>query len=287
MSLLLAWIVSITSGLEPIILKASSKNLIRSPWLFNFLWISSAYPLIVPFAIMHGAHWPVNWMTFVWLGLFHAGFFLLFTAAIYKIDTSTVTPLFALRTVFGVLLSVFVLGEHFTLLKFILIGVIVLASPLTSYDEHRGLKAFRQKYVLLAVLAMASLALAGYFTNRAYAQSGYASTVLWQDTFTFMFLAPSLFFVKWKQESWNARKFLPFVLLALVGFIYVAGTAAAFGQALGLSTVIVSLPISMILVWLIGLKYPNWLEYHPHSVYMVRFSGAFVMVACAIALSFV
>lgn len=287
MSLLLAWIASISSGLEPIILKASSRKLIRSPWLFNLLWIGAAYPLLVPFTILEGAHTPRDWVTFVWLGLFHAGFFLLYTSALYKIDASTMAPLFSLRTVFAVLLSIVVLGENFTPLKFSLMGIIILCSPLASYDEHLGLRAYRQKYVLLAILAMASLALAGFFVNRAYAQNGFATTALWQDTFTLIFLLPSLLFVKWRQESWGIGKFLPFVLMGILGFIYVATTSVAYGRAYGLSSVIVSLPLSMVFVWLIAQKYPDWLESHPPYVYRMRFSGALIMVACAILLSLV
>ena len=287
MTLLLAWIASISSGLEPLILKASSKNLIKSPWLFNIFWIGAALPLIIPFAVARGGHMPASWGIFLLIGASHALFLTLYTSALYKIDASTMAPLFSLRTIFALILSMLVLHESFTAVKFLLICSILLASPLASYDEHLKFKAFRNRYTLLAVISMAALALAGYFTSQAYQHNGAATTILWQDVCTLLFLLPTAVFVKWKKETWSAKKFLPFAILALMGFIYTASTTVAYGHAYGLSSVIISLPLSMIFVWLVSMipKYKGWLEDHPPSVYRIRFAGATIMVLSAILLS--
>lgn len=285
MDILLAWLASISSGIEPVILKASSKNLIKSPWLFNVFWIGAALPLIIPFALLRGGGLPVSWGPFLLLGISHALFLTLYTSALYKIDASTMAPLFSLRTIFALLLSVWVLHEQFTVLKLVLIGIILLASPLASYDEHLRFKAFNNRYTFLAVFSMAALALAGYFTNQAYQQNGAATTILWQDACTLLFLLPTLAFVKWNNEKWSVRKFMPFAFLALMGFTYTATTTVAYGRAYGIATVIVSLPLSMIFVYFAAKKWPDMLEKHPGKVYAMRFSGAAIMVGCAIALS--
>ena len=285
MDIMLAWLASISSGIEPLILKASSKSLIKSPWLFNVFWIGAALPLIIPFALLRGGGMPENWATFLLVGSCNALFLTLYTSALYRIDASTMAPLFSLRTVFALFLSVLVLHEHFTPVKFVLICIILLASPLASYDEHLKFKAFRNRYTFLAIFAMAALALAGFFTNRAYQQNGAATTILWQDACTLLFLLPTLVFVKWEKETWSPRKFVPFTLLALMGFIYTAATTVAYGRAYGIATVIVSLPLSMVFVYFAAKKWPHMLEKHPGNVYAMRFSGAVIMVGCAIILS--
>ncbi|MBP9852606.1 MAG: EamA protein [Patescibacteria group bacterium] len=285
MTILLAWIASISSGLEPLILKASSKTLIKSSWLFNVFWVGATYPLVVPLMLLWGAGMPHSWGVFVALGIFHALFFLLYSTALFKIDTSTMAPLFSFRTVFAVLLGVVVLHEQLSILSILLVCVIILASPLASFDEHLGLRAFKNKYIFVAIASMTALALTGYFVNKAYAENGFTTTVLWQDTFTLLFLAPSLFFVKWQDETWTKQKAVPFAALGVTGFIYVASSAIAYGKAYTISSVIVSLPLSMIFVWIASKKFSSWLESHPPYVYKIRFIGAAIMVTCAILLS--
>ncbi len=57
---------------------------------------------------------------------------------------------------FAVILGFAVLHERVGLLGVILIAIIVLLSPLAAYDEHLKLKAFFQKYILLAIIASTS-----------------------------------------------------------------------------------------------------------------------------------
>ena len=110
-------------------------------------------------------------------------------------------PLFSLRTVFAVILGIVILHEKVGILGIVLIAAIVLLSPFAAYDEKLKIKAFFQKYVFLAVIAMVSLAFMGYFTNISVTRNGYATTLLWQDILTFLMLLPTFKLIKIEDEE--------------------------------------------------------------------------------------
>lgn len=285
MDITLAWVASLVTAAEAIIIKLTSKSLIKSPWLFNVLWLGFAVPPIVALAYVQGGSWPANWPYILATALSSAGFYVFYTLAIYKLDVTTMTPLFAVRTVSSVLLGLVLLGESVSALAVLLMTLIVAASPLVSYDEKLRLKAFVQKHVLLAIIAMVSLAFMGYFTNRSVAANGYATTILWQDLLTLLILLPTLRFVRFRKENVTRMSILAFALLGLGSFIYTATTTYAYARNLSLSSIIVSLPFSMVFAYLLSRRYPELLEKHPPRVYAVRFTGAAIMVGGAIWLS--
>ena len=287
MDLVYAWIASLASATEPLIVKASSKSIIRNPWLFNVLWVAFGIPLVAVFALLRGAGFPSNWTIVLLLALSHAGFYVFYTISLYKIDVSTMSPLFSLRTVFALILGVWLLHEKLSGLDVILVTIIILASPLAAYDERMKLKAFFQKPVFLAILGMLFLAFTGYFTNLSSKINGYATTLLWLDIFVLVLLLPTLKFAELEKNHLTTKKLFPFVLLGLAGFAYTASATKAYSQNLSLSSVIVSLPLSMILVILFSRKYGHLLETHSYKVYAVRLTAAFIMVGAAILLSWV
>ena len=285
MDITLAWVAALVTALEAIIIKLASKSLVRSPWLFNILWLGFALPPIVALALLKGGGWPADWAFLLAAGVSSAGFYVLYTLAIYKLDVTTMTPLYAVRTACSVVLGFALLGESVSALGLALVCVIIAASPLASYDERLRLKAFLQKHILLALLAMVFLAFVGYFTSKSVSTNGYATTVLWQDILTLVILLPTLRFVHFDQEKFTRVSLTAFVLLGLCSFIYTATTTYAYAHSLSLSSIIVSLPFSMIFAYVLSRKYPELLEKHPPRVYAVRFTGAAVMVGGAIWLS--
>lgn len=287
MDILYAWIAAIASGISPLVIKATGKSVVKSPWLFNVLWVGFGIPPIAVYALIKGGSMPADWTSILALAISYALFFALYTLAIYKIDVTTMAPLFSLRTVFAAILGVFVLNETISIIGIFLIIVIVLASPLAAYDEHQKLRSFKQPGVLIAVAAMVALALMGYFTNLAVQKNGFASTILWQDIITLTIMMPTLVFVPKKDLKLDFKRVRPFMLLATTGFIYTATATLAYANNLTLSSVIVSLPLSMFFAFALSRKFKGFLEHHPLKVYVIRFSGAAVMVICAIALSII
>lgn len=286
MDSLYAWMASLASGITPLVIKRSSKSLIKSPWLFNVLWIAFGIPFVVLIAVFKGGGMPSNWPSILLLALSSAGFYIFYTVSLYKLDVTTISPLFSLRMVFAAVLGFLVLDEAVSPLSIALITIIVLTSPLAAYNEKLKIRAFFQRYVLLAIIAMASLAFMGYFTNLSVSKNGYATTLLWQDFLTLLILLPTLKFVRLRKGQFSLKKLWPFVLLGITGFVYTVTATVAYARNLALSSVIVSLPLSMIFAYLLSKRYDHFLESHSQKVYAVRFTGAFIMIVCAIWLSF-
>jgi drug/metabolite transporter (DMT)-like permease len=285
MDLIFAWMASLGSAFTPIVIKTSSKSLVKNPWLFNVLWVGFGIPLVVLLAIFKGGGLPLDWSSLLLLSLCSAGFYIFYTVSLYKLDVTTISPLFSLRMVFAVILGLLFLGEKINTLGLILVLMIIVASPLAAYNEKLKVKAFFQKNILLAIFAMFSLALMGYFTNISVEKNGYATTLLWQDLLTLLILLPTLRFANVKKQDISLKKLFPFFLLGVTGFIYTATATLAYAHNLALSSVIVSLPLSMIFAYLLSRVNKKYLETHPPRVYVIRFAGAFIMVTCAIWLS--
>ena len=285
MDILYAWIASIASGITPLIIKASSKSLIKSPWLFNILWTLFSVPFLGLFALLRGGGLPHHWASLLLLSLCYAGFYVFYTISLFRIDVSTMGPLFSLRTVFATLLGVIVLSEHLSWLGGLLILIIVLMSPIAAYTEKLLLKSFFHIDVLLAVIAMAALALVGFYTNLSVHENGFATTLLWQDILTLIILLPTLLLVKPSERRIDKKKLRPFILIGVADFVYTASATLAFAHNLALSSVIVSLPLSMVFAFMLSRVNSRFSEHHSNKVYVIRFTGAFVMVGCAIWLS--
>ena len=285
MDILFAWIAAIASGIAPLVIKASSKNLIKSPWLFNILWISFRMPLVIILAIFKDGGLPKNILPIIILALCYACYYMLFTYAQYKIDVTTMSPLFTFRSIFSAILGVVFLAEKITLTSFILMLIIIAFSPFASYSEKLKLKAFLSKDVTVAILAMLLLALVGYFTKVSISINGYGTTLLWQDPLILIFLMPTILLTSKNDRQVPKDKLYPFIILGIAGFVYLAASSAAYARNLTLSSIIISLPLSMVFAYLLSRKFKNFLEEHSKKVYLIRFSAAAVMVTCAIWLS--
>ena len=285
MDILFAWIAAIASGIAPLVIKASSKNLIKSPWLFNILWISFRMPLVIILAIFKDGGLPKNILPIIILALCYACYYMLFTYAQYKIDVTTMSPLFTFRSIFATILGVVFLAEKITLTSFILMLIIIAFSPFASYSEKLKLKAFLSKNVAVAILAMLLLALVGYFTKVSISINGYGTTLLWQDPLILIFLLPTILLTSKDDRQVPKDRLYPFIILGIAGFVYLAASSAAYAKNLTLSSIIISLPLSMVFAYLLSRKFKNFLEEHSKKVYLIRFSAAAVMVTCAIWLS--
>jgi uncharacterized membrane protein len=285
MDIWLAWLAAVTTGIEPLIVKISSKRLIKSPWLFNVLWMAFALPPIAVFAWWQHGGWPMQWMALTLSSLCAAVTFSLYTLALYKMDVTAMAPLYGIRMAFSVLLGTLLLGEHLSGFGIGLIVLIIAASPFATFNEQLRFRAFLQKHTLFALIAMLTIALDGYFLNRSVAQNGFATTVLWHDLLTLALLLPTLRFAHLERERFTREKITPFVALGLLAFVYAATSAYAYSRNLSINSIIVSLPFSMIFAWALSFRFPALLEKHPPRVYAVRFTGAAIMVGGAIWLS--
>ncbi|MBP9817522.1 EamA family transporter [Candidatus Shapirobacteria bacterium] len=283
--LLFAWASSILSGVTGVTAKLTSKYSIKNHYLFNFLWQLFVVILTVPIALKNGASLPGHWYNIIFASLCSTLFLTLAIRAIYSLEVSVLSPLYSLQTVFSLLLGVVVLHEVIGLRQFLFIALIILGGIFVNYDGHFNWRAFFRKPVLLAVLAMAFLPINSLFINQAIKQDSYWTVVLWTNIFTVLFI--SLSFPKFKTGLLKVN-WLQLSIVLLIAIIQTA-TSLAYNKAVAtnvsITNTINSLPISMIIVFVLSLFFPSLLEKHPVKVYLVRFVCASVMIYSALSLS--
>gem|GEM_PF-6067643 len=56
--LVFAWLAGIASGIAPLVLKITSKSLVKDPWVFNLFWIAFGIPFGVTYGLVFGGGFP-------------------------------------------------------------------------------------------------------------------------------------------------------------------------------------------------------------------------------------
>jgi drug/metabolite transporter (DMT)-like permease len=283
--LVFAWVASVLLGVESILAKLTSKYSIKNPWLFNFVWnfIILLYTLVI--ALFYHIGWPREWGNIIIAGLFYALSGVFYTWALYLLDVSVLAPLFNFRTVFSVLLGVWLLGQLLTTQQYVLIGITFVAGFFVSFDEHFKLRSFFRMPILIAMVAMAVIAAYGIYINKAIADNGYWTTVIW----TYV-LAQVLMAFTWPKFGRDIGKITKKQIGALA-VLSIAGTAGmlaanqSYTGNVGIASTIISLPVSMVLAFLFAVFAPTLLEKHTMKTYAIRFIAAGVMLAAAIKLT--
>ena len=279
-----AWLASLMYGVEGVVGKLVSKHSIPNPWLFNFFWNLFILALLAPVIWWHGLSLPHQWVNVIWASVFYAGGSAFYVLALYRLDISVLAPLFSFRTVLAVVVGAVLVGELLTTQQYILIGIIFLFGLVVSVDERLALRAFFNRGTALALLDMLLLVLMAVFIKKSVADIGY-----WETTWWSAFLAQL-----WLLLTWPLFKAdLPQVRLKQYGLMFAPALAGAVGtlavnrayaSSVSLTSVIVSLPFSMVIAFLFSVFAPEFLEKHTLKVYAIRFVSAAVMMAAALNL---
>lgn len=115
--------------------------------------------------------------------------------------------------------------------------------------------------------------------------NGFWEVSLWSNILSLPFLLPTvpLFYKDLvKTPMHKYRGALLTTLLYTGGLLF---SVRAFGENVGISTAIISLPISMVLVMALSFIKPDLLEKHTKKVYAIRLTSATVMFLAALGLS--
>lgn len=280
-----AWIASIFYGLEAVLGKLVSKYTVANPWLFNFIWSGMTLVLISVPSFYYGVHWPHNWLPLLLASLFYAIGGLLYIIGIYYFDISALSPMYNFRTVFAVVLAAMMLGEVLAGYQYILIGLIFVAGIFLTMDERFSVKSFFSWPMLIIMGDMLGLALMGIYIKKAVAANDF-----WTVTFFLALLSQILFLgtipmfkQDWKNLSW--RQIPPIIWMTIAGFVATLAANKAYSLNVGISVTIISLPLSMVIAFILSWFVPELLEKHSNRVYLIRFSAAVIMLAAALFLS--
>ena len=82
----------------------------------------------------------------------------------------------------------------------------------------------------------------------------------------------------------NPKQYMSVAVLAIIAGIGDLAAYKAFEKNVGLSSVIISLPLSMVIAVIVAKWKPNLLENHPVKVYLVRFIATGIMIWGALQL---
>lgn len=280
-----AWMAGFSGALIVIIAKLASKYSLKNPWLFNFLWIFITLIFTVPVALANHAGIPKDWPPVIAAGVLYALFYIFYILSNYRLDVSVLSPLFNFKTVFTIILGSLLLRENLSPPQFIFFIVIVIAGMFSNIDEKLKLNSFFKLDIGIALLAMAFLAFNNIFINFALVKNDLWTVTLWISIVNLLVILPTipLFYkdlrrVKFKQVS-------PVLAMGLFQLIYNITANIAYGVNVGITSIIITLPLSMMIAFFLAIFWPTLLEKHTLKVYAIRFTAASIMIWGALQLS--
>jgi len=285
---LFAWIASLAYALETIAGKLIGTQEVRNPYLFNFLWSFFILLLTLPFALSNHVTLPVAWGNIMPAALLYAASGILYLTVLQKLDISIITPLLNLRVILSVMLGVFFLGESYSFSSYLLMAMAVLAGFFVALDEKFSFRSFFRKGILLLILEIFVLSFFYFFIGKAVGETGFWEASLWVDILAQLFLLLTFpFFCKdWRQlKIGNVGGIW---MMAIFGVVGVLSANKAVSENMGISNLILSLPLSMVIVILLALFFPKKaqvLEKHTLKVYGIRLLAAAVMLAATLKLT--
>jgi len=282
---LYAWVAAIAFGLVVFIGKLTSKYTISNPWLFNFLLNFLTLIFTIPLALMYHAGLPREWFYVTITSFFNAAWLIAYVLSIYLLDVTVLSPLFNFRSVFAVFIGVIFLHEHVGIQQLLLFVVIFIAGIVVSFDEQFNIRSFFNPSVGLAILGMFFLALSNVFTKLTLHYTPLWSTTVWIDALTVVFLLPTIPLFRKDIPKLSMKKVNPLIFMALAEVIALLTSNIAYGVNVGITSFIVSLPMSMLMVFIFSIIHPKLLEKHTLKIYLLRFTAAFIMIASALKLS--
>lgn len=283
--ILFAWIAVLFFALETIISKLTSKYSLKNPWLFNVSWGFFVLALTTPIAYLNGIHIPTMWGNLLIASLFSALAGIFYVLSIFALDVSILSPLFNFRTVFSVILGGLFLGEILTLNQYLLVLIIIIAAVFVSLDEKFNWKSFFRKPIAIGLTEMLLLSLMSVFIKKTVGDIGYWSTAFWIALIGELFTLLTFPLFMKDLKLIKPQKYIGTFLIALVSTFGTLASIKATSVNVSLSTVIMSLPMSMVLVFVISRFKPELLEKHSLKIYAIRFISAVIMIMAALRLS--
>lgn len=284
-SIFFAWTASIIYGVYAITAKLIGKYQLRNSYQFSFFITLFSGILMAIISYIYGGRFAVSWFYIVCAAVFLALGNALYLAALKVVDVSVMSPLFNIRVAITVLMGVILLGESISSNSLYFIILIFIAGFFATMDEKFSVKTFFTKNIGLGLLFMLVLSIQSLFINRAISETGYWTATLWMGLLAIVFSLLVLY-PKFKNDLAKSKPgdYLGVGLLAIIGSIGDLAAYKAFEGNIGLSSIIISLPISMIMAFVFSLWKPELLEKHTVKVYLVRFAAAGVMIWSALQL---
>ncbi len=282
---LFAWIASVSAALILIISKLTSKHAIPNPWLFNFLWTAITVIFVIPPALYFGASFPKDWVSIIITSIFGVLWYIGYIFALYRLDVSTLSPLFNFRTLFAVLIGIVFLQESFTMEQSLYFMVVLIAGMFATIDEKFSIRSFFTPSIGIGLLAMVFLAINNAFIKIAVDQNDIWTVNLWTAIISLILLLSTIPLFKKDLRRIKFNQLIPIAGMGVIQTVTNYTLAVALAANVSVTTLIMSIPFSMIFAFIFSLFAPNLLEKHTAKVYIIRFASAIIMIYAALQLS--
>jgi drug/metabolite transporter (DMT)-like permease len=280
-----AWITTIFYTASGLVGKFAAKHKIENPWLYNFVWSLVVVIFSCVVAICFGVGWPSDWRSLIVAGFMSAVTAVAYTFSLYILDVSVLSSLYTFRAPMSVLLGVLWFKELLTPLQIGLIIAITIGGMFVSVDEHMSVRSFFRKPVLFGLFNVFLSTIYNANVKFAATQNSYWTTVFWYNLLTLLFLLGTIPFFRKEIPKFQLKNYSHVALSAILAGIGGITVIAAIVGNLGISTAILTLPLTLIAAMILSFVAPHLLEKHPPKVYAVRLVAALVMFAAALGLS--
>jgi drug/metabolite transporter (DMT)-like permease len=280
-----AWIASVVYAVEVVGTKLLSRHEIKNPWLLNFAYSGLVLVLTMPLALHYHAGFPARWTNVILAGIFWALANVFYILALYKLDLTTLSPLFNVRTGFAVLLAVLFLGEKISSLQAVLIALMFCGGVLVTLDERMSWRSLTSRGTLLAVLVMFAFTMDAVFIKKAIADEGFWTVTLWMPIIAQALFCLTLPRFASEVRRIGAKPWLFILFVALFDFIGNLAANRAYEKNVSISSAIITLPLSGVMAFILSLLVPKFLEKHTAKVYAARLIGTALIIWAGIKLS--
>lgn len=280
-----AWIGAIFGGFFVITAKLTSKHAISNPWLFNFLLSTAALLFMLPPAIYYHAVIPNNWTMIIVAAIFLTLTNIFYIFSNKSLDVSVFMPLYNFKNIFAVLIGIIFFGENIATNKLFFVGVIFIAGILTTMDEKFSLKSFFKATVAIGIATVFFNTLFNAFTKTVMLTNSLWTATLWVFILNFIFVIPTIPLFKKEIQKLDFSHVIPIGFLGLFDAIGITAANRAYQGNLGISSIIMSVPVSMVIAFLFSVFAPTLLEKHTLKIYAIRFVSTAIMIYAAVQLT--
>jgi drug/metabolite transporter (DMT)-like permease len=166
-----------------------------------------------------------------------------------------------------------------------LVGILFIAGLFVSMDEGFSLRSFFRTSIILAFLAVSTATIYGASIKYAMQYEGYWEVVLWGSILPVILLLPTIPLFRKNIRETSRQDYLGAIVFTVLGFFGFLTSNKAYGQNVSITSAILSVPMSMILAFLLSLVAPKLLEKHTIKIYAIRFAAATVMLVAALKLT--
>lgn len=284
-TIIFAWIASLSYGIYAITAKLIGKYQLKNSYQFSFFITLFSGIIMAITSYLYGGRLPTYWTFIILAAIFLAVGNALYLRALKVLDVSVLAPLFNIRVAITVILGALVLGESFTSNTLSLVILIFIAGFFATMDENFSIRTFFTRNIGMGIFFMFVLSIQSVLVNRAVDQTDYWTASLWMSLIAII-ASFIILFPKFKSDfkKTKAVEYLGVAILAVLGSVGDLAAYKAFSGNVSLSSVIISLPLSMVLAFVLSIWKPDLLEKHSYKVYLIRFTAAAVMIWAALQL---